>query len=201
MKMILIIIAALLAASATAQDCETDDVCNRGCINNTIDGFDPDCGVPEANLYTKSAGAPPASVKEDKEEGLPAVLAQLCPEIKDGVCETTCEGVDLDCLCGDFECQTHESASTCPMDRRHEQNSLCAIAHDGYCDIGCQPFDADCVTQTIVRRTQDVQTSFGLSEHTVYATLAIILIMLCAIVIYLMHKAFEIKKEEGIRGQ
>lgn len=188
------------SAYAAAQGCSTDSICETGCINNTIDAFDPDCGTPEAKLYTSSTKSAQerdhAIGAEDDRMVFPAAPQLLCSQIKDGACETACEGIDFDCLCGDFECQEHESIATCPTDCRYEQNIFCAIIRDGYCDAGCRPFDADCVTQAVAIRTQDVQEHFNLSLRTVNITLGALLIMLCATAMYLMHKAFKIKKEQ-----
>lgn len=67
----------------------------------------------------------------------------VCALLKDGVCDKTCAGTDLDCLCGDKICQGFETAQTCPRDCK-ERNLWCGIQRDGYCDANCPSTDIDC---------------------------------------------------------
>lgn len=193
MKVLLVIVLLTMTAiGVVAQDCSTDGLCNMECINNTIDEFDADCGVAETELYSSSSVQMKLVDIEEPEESV--LIVRPCPQIKDGVCETTCQGVDLDCLCGDFECQTHENVATCPNDCGYEKNKLCVIIRDNYCDESCLPFDADCAKSTISQTTKDIEARFNLPKQTVQTTLVLIFIVLCGIVIYLMHKAFELKQ-------
>lgn len=193
--LIIMILLAMTAMNVAAQDCGTDGICNMECINNTIDEFDEDCGIAETELYSSSTtGQEDEETDEQSALQDKPIIARPCPDIKDGVCETTCDGVDLDCLCGDFECQAHENVMTCPTDCGHEKNKLCVIVRDNYCDESCKPFDADCVKSTISQTTKDIEARFNLPEQTVQTTLVLIFLALCGVVLYLMHKAFELKK-------
>lgn len=196
MKVLLFMMLVLLAASVLAQDCAQDGSCNMECIDNTIDYYDPDCSIGEVELYglsTEVVEEIPIQVDQSPEQS--PIIVRPCPPIKDGVCETTCDGLDLDCLCGDLSCQPHETYATCPSDCVHEINKLCPIIRDGFCDDTCRPFDADCAKERMATGIAHAEEEWGISMRTIQTTLVIILLLLCGWILYLLHKAHELREK------
>lgn len=119
-------------------------------------------------LQPEQEGIPPALVTEllDKyKANLPAALPDLskelmqathawqksyakkpvCVVIKDGYCDGSCPETDLDCYCGDGQCQAFESSVTCSQDCGTEKTAaLCGFVKDDACEQSCPFPDPDC---------------------------------------------------------
>ena len=68
-----------------------------------------------------------------------------CALLKDGYCDASCEERDLDCYCGDDECQTFENSVTCAQDcGEYAPMAFCGLIRDTQCDRTCPLSDPDC---------------------------------------------------------
>jgi hypothetical protein len=67
-----------------------------------------------------------------------------CLILKDGYCDPTCSGPDLDCYCGDGDCQSFENHLTCSQDCLPKAlDPTCGLRKDGVCSE-CGLRDPDC---------------------------------------------------------
>ncbi len=139
-------------------------------------------------------------LRQEKEETIGALyvavetlaqsLAQaprgLCEEIKDGVCDSTCRGVDLDCLCGNGVCEYFEH-ETCAADCQRTE-WLCAVVTNGVCSEACLVRDIDCRFAAARDRMREAQKQSGISPSALIPVLALLVMALCGLLVYVLHR-------------
>ncbi|HLC66638.1 MAG TPA: hypothetical protein VJK52_03280 [Candidatus Nanoarchaeia archaeon] len=67
----------------------------------------------------------------------------VCALLRDGTCDSDCAGTDLDCLCGNTQCEVFETPETCATDCDAAPELWCAFRSDGVCSA-CTLRDIDC---------------------------------------------------------
>lgn len=111
------------------EDCPTgvkDEYCDK-----KKDGkCDPDCPVmlDEDCAKNYESGCNYNKICEDSEskESCPedCLSSEYCMVLKDGKCDPDCPGMDLDCYCGDGNCQSYENTYNCKEDCESLNSSM-----------------------------------------------------------------------------
>ncbi len=115
-----------------------------------------------------------------------------CALIKDGVCDKQCQGVDLDCLCGNDVCESLE-VGTCPADCGKKE-WLCSVVSNSVCEENCVVKDIDCRFDALRARIRVEREKSGISELRLAYLLGTFLAIGLGGVAYILHLRLRKKK-------
>jgi len=117
----------------------------------------------------------------------------LCAILKDGVCEPECQGLDLDCDCGNGVCEQYENMDVCPQDCKPPTNYLCTVARDNACNPECPGFDIDCEVISLIDTTMGFYEKDAEFYTRIMIILSVIIVLLFVAGIWLLHDIHNIK--------
>lgn len=142
--------------------------------------------------------------KEKEEELLEQQRRQdadnLCSPLKDGVCDPTCIGVDLDCLCGDSICQYHETRETCSRDCGEQLRIACSVISDGACAGNCITKDIDCYFEELAERAFRYSEAKKISAK-VMTQMFLSLVVILSIILLVLLQIFHLKHQKEKQKQ
>ena len=148
-----------------------------------------------------------AVTKEEKNEYLSDIIDEItnlliaakdtrsyCTTVKDGYCDPKCEGIDMDCLCGDAICQYHEVKATCSVDCGAAREAFCSVLRDGICDENCRR-DIDCGFGKLMAATEQFQQKTKLQYSTILGILYAVFLAASVVFGFFLYQERQQKKK------
>lgn len=122
--------------------------------------------------------------------------APLCALLKDGTCDPACSDTDLDCQCGNNQCEPYENHDTCPADCKPRQTYLCAIASDNICTTDCVGTDIDCTVTSFINKAVEHYEKDEQFYSRFMAALSAAILALSGVSLWLLHRIYKMKAGE-----
>ncbi|MBI1970797.1 hypothetical protein HYS47_03550 [Candidatus Woesearchaeota archaeon] len=179
---------------------------NKIAVIQPIDAWLSDAEIKEI-IDKHAAEKEQAITPEEKNSYIIAILDEItplliaakdtrsyCAAVKDGYCDPKCEGIDMDCLCGDAICQYHEVKATCSADCGGARETFCSILRDGICDENCKR-DIDCGFGKLMAVTEQVQQKTKLQYSTILGILYAVFLAASVVFGFLLYQERQQKKE------